>query len=88
MNIYQDLLGLKFSEVKDPKVWHKDVSMFEVKDKKSDNVLGHFYFDLYPRPDKFNHAACMGLLKREVNDGQISPTAVALVTNFSPGQPG
>merc|ERR1712166_277988 len=42
----------------------------------------------YPRPDKFNHAACMTLLKREVNGGKTSPAAAAMVSNFSPSSPG
>jgi len=62
--------------------------MYEVKDKETDRVLGHFYLDLYPRPDKFNHAACMTLLKREVNGGKTSPAAAAMVSNFSPSSPG
>lgn len=65
MNIYQELFGLEFTELKGAKTWHKDVPMYEVKDKKTQKLLGHFYLDLYPRPDKFNHAACMTLLRRE-----------------------
>ena len=88
MNIYQELFGLKFTEVKGAKTWHKDVPMYEVKDKKSDKLLGHFYLDLYPRQDKFNHAACMTLLKRENSNGRITPAAAAMVSNFQPGKPG
>lgn len=82
LNIYQELLSLKFNEIKDAKTWHKEVSMYEVKDKKSDKLLGHFYLDLYPRPDKFNHAACMTILKRNNNHGQFTPAAAAMVSNF------
>jgi thimet oligopeptidase len=30
--IYQNLLGLTFKQILNPSVWHKDVTMYEVKD--------------------------------------------------------
>jgi Zn-dependent oligopeptidase len=50
--------------------------------------LGHFYLDLFPRPNKFNHAAAMNILPRVKIDGVVRPGAVALVTNFSPAANG
>ena len=35
MDIYQELLGLKFKKMEGAKTWHKDVSQYEVKDKES-----------------------------------------------------
>lgn len=82
MDIYQELLGLDFRKLDKAQTWHKDVSCYEVKDKKSKQLLGHFYLDLYPRDDKFNHAAAMTLIKRAKVDGKIIPAAAAMVTNF------
>jgi len=55
-----------------------------VKDKESQKVLGHFYLDLYPRPDKFNHAAAFTLLKRAKIGDKIELAAAAMVANFNP----
>lgn len=84
MDIYQELLGLDFKRLDKAETWHKEVSCYEVKDKKSKQLLGHFYLDLYPRDDKFNHAAAMTLIKRAKVDGKIIPAAAAMVTNFQP----
>lgn len=59
-----------------------------MRDKESSEVVGHFYLDLFPRPNKFNHAAAFNLLPRARIDGQVLTSAVALVTNFSPAGKG
>ncbi|XP_015924922.1 thimet oligopeptidase isoform X2 [Parasteatoda tepidariorum] len=56
LTIYQKLLGLTFSEVKSPEVWHKDVAMYSVTDTATSELLGYFYLDLFPRPGKYSHA--------------------------------
>jgi len=40
--------------------------------------------DLYPRDDKYNHAAAFPLLKIATLDGEFFPAAAAMVTNFNP----
>jgi thimet oligopeptidase len=47
-------------------------------------ILGHFYLDLYPRDEKYGHAAVFSLLSRYNLFGQIQLPAAAMVTNFSP----
>ncbi|MFP4620802.1 MAG: M3 family metallopeptidase [Bacteroidales bacterium] len=74
------LFNIKFKEVENPSVWHEDVRLFEVY---SDAQLkGRFYMDLFPRENKFNHAACFTIIPgKETEKGYQKPTA-ALVTNF------
>lgn len=40
LDIYQELLGLKFEELKDASIWHPEVQSYQVSDKKSGQVLG------------------------------------------------
>jgi thimet oligopeptidase len=59
--------------------------MYQVHDLATKQLLGHFYLDLYPRPDKFNHAACFTLSKRHrALDNSIKLGAAAIVSNLSP----
>lgn len=65
-------------------VWHSDVQLWAVHDKSNGELLGHIYTDLFPRDNKYNHAACWGLQSRKVwADGTVKKPLAALVTNFT-----
>ena len=81
--IYQELLGLKF-EPTTCSTWHEDVSCFTVADAESDELMGQFYLDLYPREGKYTHAACMHLMTRHNSDVGMRKHITAMVTNFDP----
>jgi len=83
MKTYQQLFGLKFTEVKPANAWHEDVQLFEVRDAKDDHVVGHFYLDLFPRPNKFGHAAAWGLIGAHEKDGKMQTPVSAMVCNFT-----
>jgi thimet oligopeptidase len=79
-SITQHLFNLQFVEVKNPSVWHPDVRMFEVM--KDGKMISRFYLDLYPRQNKYGHAACFGIISGKMTDkGYQYPTA-SLVCNF------
>lgn len=52
LEIYQNLLGVRFHEVKDAQTWHQDVQMFAVwaADAADEtDFVGYCYLDLFPR---------------------------------------
>jgi thimet oligopeptidase len=78
--VTQTLFDLEYREIENPSVWNDDVRMFEVfQDGK---LKGRFYLDLFPRENKYGHAACFGLRGGKMTkDGYKLPTA-SLVCNF------
>ena len=88
--ITQSLYGLKYRDVtkeaeeRGREIWHPDVRLYEVTDKDSGEVLGEFYIDLFPRPNKYGHAAQWGLYPRKTwPGGQVQKPLAALVCNFT-----
>lgn len=85
--MYQEILSLKFTEVTQPHVWHKEVRMFAVHDARKGRegrLVGHFYLDLFPRQGKYSHAACFTLQQSCVDStGKRQLPAAAMVANFN-----
>lgn len=88
--VAQNLFGIQMKDVTAQgaslglPTWHEDVKLYEVSDKATNDVLGYIYTDLFPRPDKFSHAACWGLRPRKVwSDGTVQKPVAALVCNFT-----
>ncbi len=78
---YQKLLGLKFTEVRDGSLWHEEARMFEVR--RENQLIGRFYLDLFPRPNKNTHAYQMTFAAgKATNNGYQLPTSL-LLTNFT-----
>lgn len=73
LSVYQELLGLTFSELSKGTFWswHSEVRCFDVKDTESSKRIGHFYLDLHPRTGKYGHAAIFHLVKHNVNHGAV-----------------
>lgn len=84
LDIYQELVKLKFEEIVNPPVWCDEVRMFSVKDAASEKLMGYFYLDLFPREGTFGHAACFPIQAGcQLADGSRQLAVAAMVANFT-----
>ena len=80
MGLSQDLFNITFTKADVP-LWHEDVTYFDVHDNETNEQLGGVYLDLFPRENKYGHAAAFGVRGSSRLEGR-KPVTV-LVTNFN-----
>lgn len=82
--IFGELFGVTYEKINLPK-WHKDVQTYVMKDKETGKVISHFYFDLYPRPGKYTHAAAWTFIDGYMKaDGKYQTPFALICGNFNP----
>jgi thimet oligopeptidase len=75
--IVSKMYGVEVRRVKDAKVWHPTVEVYDIYDGQKN--LGRIYLDMFPRENKFSHAANFFLTPGRA--GTYLPEMV-LVCNF------
>jgi thimet oligopeptidase len=89
LNIYHTLLGVDFKQVSPTDAWNPDVIEYSVSDTKTGRFIGYTYFDLFPRPGKYDHFANFPLLPmRENGNGTYRPPISAILGNWPKPAPG
>lgn len=82
MDIYQQLLGVEFRPVSNPSVWHDSVELYEVFEDGT--LVGRFYLDLFPRPNKESHFYGVPLTPGNQQPGGYEVPVAMLLGNFTP----
>lgn len=81
-NICNKLFGIQITEVNHQPVWHEEVRSFQVF--RNNECIAGFYLDLFPRKNKFSHAACFGIIAgKQLQNGTYQKPVAALVCNFT-----
>lgn len=82
--VYQQVLGVKFTENESAPRWHPDVRAFDISEAAGGPAFARFYMDLFPRPNKYGHAAAFTLRRgRRLADGSYQKPVSAIVANFT-----
>lgn len=77
----QKLFGIQYKEAKNAPVWHTDVRTFDVW--QNGKQIGRFYLDLFPRENKYTHAACFPIRKGKLTTQGYQQPVAALLCNFN-----
>ena len=77
LELYQNFLGIEFKPVNIDGLIHKDVKTFEVYNNHA--CIGLLILDLYPRKNKFSHAAQLAVSSCTHRNPE---SVVVIVTNF------
>lgn len=86
--VFGSLFGITFTQADLP-VWHPEVVVYQIKDKKTGELISNFYLDLFPRDGKYTHAATWSFVDRfELPDGQMQTPSVVIAANFTPAGKG
>jgi thimet oligopeptidase len=82
--VYAKMLGVRYAEVKNAKMWADGVKLYEIHDAKDDRLIGYFYTDFYPRDGKYGHAAAFPLIAGRQLGSKYSLPISAIVANLTP----
>jgi thimet oligopeptidase len=84
LDLTAEVFGLEYRTRNDVPVWHPDVVTYDIVDTESGELLAVFMADLFPRQDKFTHAAAFPLVPgRRLPDGSYQNPVSAIVANVT-----
>lgn len=82
LDIYHQFFSIDFEEVPAHGLWHEDVRIVRVL--KDSTVIGTLMLDLYPRANKYSHAAHTTIIPATyAPDGTLIPDVSIVIANFS-----
>lgn len=77
------LYGITFKEVLDVPKYHEDVRVFEVREERTQNYVGLFYTDFFPRETKKGGAWMTVYREQGLFNGQVRRPHASIVCNFT-----
>ena len=82
LDIYRQFFSIDFQEEKAVGTWHEDVTMVRVL--QDGKIIGTLMLDLYPRPNKYSHAAHTTIVPGTYKpDGTLIPDVSIVIANFT-----
>jgi thimet oligopeptidase len=83
-SVYSQMLGVIYEEVPNPKVWSPGVKLYRILNSGDRRLIGYFYTDLYPRPNKYSHTAAASIISgRRLPSGDYNHPVSAIMGNLS-----
>lgn len=84
----EKLYGITFRPIDGIPGYHKDVKVYEAVRVGTDEFVGLFYTDFFPRKTKRNGAWMTSYKEQGLIGGKVQRPHISIVCNFTPSQPG
>ncbi|MBI2766107.1 MAG: Zn-dependent oligopeptidase [Chloroflexi bacterium] len=82
--VTQTMLGVRYEPAPAAPRWHPDVRAFDIYEAAGGEAFARFYMDLFPRPNKYGHAAAFTMQRgRQRADRGYQKPISAIVANFT-----
>ena len=82
--IYEQFFNLSIEEVPSKNMWHEDVRLLRLTNRRDGIIRGYVFLDMFPRPNKYTHAMHIaGIRSMKKDEGAIYPCVVSLVCNLT-----
>ncbi len=77
------LYGITFKKILDVPTYHPDVKVYEVREEKTQNYVGLFYTDFFPRETKKGGAWMTAYREQGYFNGRVRRPHISIVCNFT-----
>jgi peptidyl-dipeptidase Dcp len=77
------LYGITFKEILDVPKYHPDVRVYEVREERTQNYVGLFYTDFFPRETKKGGAWMTAYREQGYFNGRVRRPHISIVCNFT-----
>jgi len=84
LDLYSSFLNLRFEKLENIDLWHSSTQILKVYTTKN-TFCGYLILDLYPRENKFSHAAASPIVCGIKYNDIHEPAVVVIMANMSPG---
>jgi len=74
------LFNVEFRKIENPSVWHESITAYEII--RCEKPIARFYLDLFPRENKYSHAAFFPIISGKKCENDYQMPLGALVCNF------
>lgn len=88
IQIFESFFNLTMTTVPIKDLWHEDVKLVKIADKKTEQVYGYILLDLFPRLNKYSHA-CHGTIIPGLHlpGGEATTSLSLVIANFPKSTP-
>lgn len=82
LDIYRQFFSIDFVIEEVDGFWHESVQLISVYTKNKGSLIGYLLLDMYPRPNKYSHAAQLGVIPALLKNDKRFVGVAIVIANF------